>query len=183
MRMPWPALLFCFLALPAQAAELLNVLVEQRGTVYRVELDARFAAPAGRLRTLLTDYPHLDRINPSIHTSEVLAGAGPGRDRVRTVAKVCVAIFCKEIEQVQDLEVAPDGSINATVRPKQSDFRYGFARWRFEEDAAGTRMRFVSEIEPAFWVPPLIGPWLIQRALRAEALESIHNLERLAGKP
>ena len=41
-------------------------------------------------------------------------------------------------------------------------------------------MRFRSEIEPAFWVPPLIGPWLIQRALQAETLKSVANLERLA---
>ena len=54
------------------------------------------------------------------------------------------------------------------------------ARWQFWTEPTATRMRFSSEIEPSFWVPPLIGPWLIRHALYAEALRSVINLERLA---
>lgn len=167
-------------AASGHAGEVLDVVVQRFDQRYVVEIDARFAAPAGRLRALLTDYAHLDRINDSIRRSEVIETNSPQHHCVLTEADVCVAVFCKRIVQVQDVSVLPDGSILATVRPTRSDFSYGVARWDFREEPAGTRMRFRSEIEPAFWVPPLIGPWLVQRALQAEMLKSVANIERLA---
>lgn len=162
------------------AGEVLDVAVQRFDQRYVVEVDARFDAPAERLRMLLTDYAHLDRINASISRSEVIETNSSQHHCVLTEADVCVAVFCKHVVQVQDVSVLPDGNILATMRPTRSDFSYGVARWDFFEEPAGTRMRFRSEIEPAFWVPPLIGPWLIQRALQAEMLKSVANLERLA---
>lgn len=170
-------------SVPAWAAEVLDVAVEHFERRYVVEIDARFDVPAERLRVLLTDFAHLNRINDSIRRSEVIETNSPQHHCVLTEADVCVAMFCKHIVQVQDVSVLPDGNILATVRPTRSDFSYGVARWDFREESGGTRMRFRSEIEPAFWVPPLIGPWLIQRALHAETIKSVANLERLAETP
>jgi len=164
----------------AFAADVLNIDVEQAGSRYAVEAEARFDVPAARLRALLTDYTHLDRINDAIRRSEVLAMTGPQQHRIRTEAWVCVGPFCKDIVQIQDVEVLAGGDILATLRPEGSNFRYGRAHWQFSTAPDGTRMHFRSEIEPAFWVPPFIGPWLIKRALQAEALKSVANLERLA---
>lgn len=163
-----------------RAGEILAVAVERFDQRYVVEIDVRFAAPSERLRAVLTDYAHLDRINDSIRRSEVIEINSPQHHCVLTEADVCVTVFCKHIVQVQDVSVLPDGRILAMVRPTRSDFRYGVARWDFWQEPAGTRMRFRSEIEPAFWVPPVIGPWLIQRALQAETIKSVTNLERLA---
>lgn len=180
MRARAAALCLVVAAPSAGAGEVLDVAVEQFGTRYVAAIDARFDVPAERLRALLTDYPNLGLINDSIQRSEVLETISPRHHCVRTEARVCVALLCKTIVQVQDVSQLPDGDILATVRASRSDFSYGVARWQFQEEAAGTRMRFRSEIEPAFWVPPLIGPWLIRHALQAEALESVANLERLA---
>jgi hypothetical protein len=38
-------------------------------------------------------------------------------------------------------------------------------------------------VEPDFWIPPLIGPWLIKRKLLSETLETVDNLEQLAKNP
>lgn len=164
----------------AGAGEVVNVSVDHFEKRYVVEIDARFNASAERLRELLTDFPNLNRINDSIQSSEVLEINSPQHHCVRTEAKVCVAMLCKTIVQVQDVSVLPDGNLLATIRATRSDFSYGVAHWDFWKEHAMTRMRFRSEIEPAFWVPPLIGPWLIRRALQDEALKSVANLERLA---
>ena len=161
------------------ASEVLQVGVGRVDRRYAVDIDARINAPVERLRVLLTDYPNLARINASIQRSEVLTGAPAQQQRVRIEAHVCVGVFCKNIVQVQDVGVLVDGSILAAIVPQGSDFRYGIARWQFWDEPTGTRMRFHSEIEPAFWVPPIVGPWLIQRALQAETLKSVANLERL----
>ncbi len=174
------AILWLLTIAPALAGEVMNVVVERFENRYVVEVDARFTASVERLRALLTDYPHLNRINDSIQHSEVLEVNSPQHHCVRTEAKVCVAMLCKKIVQVQDVSVLPDGNILATIHATRSDFSYGVARWEFWVEDSMTHMRFRSEIEPAFWVPPIIGPWLIQRALQDEALKSVANLERLA---
>lgn len=162
------------------AGEVLDISVQRDLQRYAVDIDARINAPVESIRVLLTDYPHLSRINDSIHRSEVLERISPQQHKVRIEARVCVGIFCKDLVQVQAVSQLPDGSIFANIIAEESDFRYGIARWQFWPESNRTRMRFHSEIEPAFWVPPIIGPWLIQRALQAETLKSVANLERLA---
>jgi len=174
------ALLWLLGVAQAGAGEVVSVTVERFDQRYVVEIDARFNATTERLRELLTDFPHLSRINDSIQRSEILEINSPQHHCVRTEAQVCVAMLCKTIVQVQDVSVLPDGNLLATIRATRSDFSYGVARWDFWKEVSTTRMRFRSEIEPAFWVPPLIGPWLIRRALHDEALKSVANLERLA---
>ena len=148
--------------------------------VYFVEVDALVNVPEPQARALLTDYNHLGRINEAIEVSEILKTRKPGDYRVRTVTEACIWFYCKRIHQVQDVIEAYDGSVTATVIPQQSDFRHGYARLNLWQEPGGTRVLIRSEVEPDFWIPPIIGPWLIKRKLRSEALESVQNLERVA---
>jgi len=151
--------------------------VERDGEVYRVAVDARIRAPVARVRALLTDYAHLDRLNGAIITSEVMQDYGAGRYRVRIVTRACVWFFCRRVHQVQDVVESGEGTITVRVIPELSDFRHGFARFSIRHDGDGARVTIVSEVEPDFWIPPLIGPWLIKRKLLSEALETVENLE------
>jgi hypothetical protein len=92
-----------------------------------------------------------------------------------------VYFFCKTVHQVQDVTEVPGRYISASVLPAMSDFRHGVARVYMWPEGAHTRIRVLAEVEPDFWIPPLIGPWIISRKLHSEALETMRNLERLAG--
>jgi hypothetical protein len=59
------------------------------------------------------------------------------------------------------------------------DLRYGRARWLFRPAGDQTDFEVSAELEPAFTVPPLIGPWLVKRWLRVETEQSSENLEKL----
>lgn len=167
-------------AATASAADVHVAAASRAGDSYRVSVDAVVSAPLADVRSLLTDYDHLGRINPSIQDSEIVLQRQPGDLRVRTVTDVCVWIYCKRLRQVQDVTEAGDGSIVAIVIPEQSDFNYGYAHLSLWQEAAGTRVRLQGELAPNFWIPPLIGPWLIKRKLVEEALVTIGNLERVA---
>ena len=52
--------------------------------------------------------------------------------------------------------------------------------WEFSEDKGGTHVIYRLTMEPAFWVPPAIGPWMIQRKLRKDAGEAIDRIEEVA---
>ena len=169
-----------FFSAPLAAGSVAHVEVEHRADGrYAVRLNVGIAAPAAKVRALLTDYAHLSRINPAVKKSEILARLGPGAYRVRTVIKACVWFFCVTLRQVQDVTQRPNGDIVAVTLPAQSNFSYGRARWRVHDEHGGTRVSFDAQLQPSFWVPPLIGPWIIERKLRSEALETAARLEKL----
>jgi Polyketide cyclase / dehydrase and lipid transport len=170
-------------AATVSAADVYVAAASYEGDSYHVSVDAVVSAPLADVHSLLTDYDHLGRINPSIQDSEIVLQRQPGDLRVRTVTDVCVWIYCKRLRQVQDVTDAGDGSIVAIVIPEQSDFSYGYAHLSLWQEAAGTRVRLQGDLKPNFWIPPLIGPWLIKRKLIDEALVTISNLERVAPLP
>lgn len=173
-------ILLILLAFTARAGDLYKASVSHQSGSYFVEVDTLVAAPEPIVRRLLTDYDHLSRINPAIETSEILLRRGPGDYQVRTVTLACVWFYCKRIHQVQDVIESADGTVTAVVIPERSDFQHGYARLNVWPEPNGTRVLIRSEVRPDFWIPPLIGPWLIKRKLRSEALETLQNLERVA---
>lgn len=72
------------------------------------------------------------------------------------------------------------GLLEADSDPNNSDFAYGFARWTLSPDSGGTRFELTAELKPAFWVPPVLGPMLIEKGLRKTALDALQGVEREA---
>ncbi len=179
-----PACLFVLLALglatAAVATDPERVTVERDGKTYQVQMSVVLEAPAERVRALLTDYAHLDRVNPAVLESELLAAPAAGVTRVRTTLKSCVWFFCKEIDLVEDLETSPEGDIRAQIVTELSDLKAGQTHWQIRPDGAATRLTYTSTIEPGFWVPPLIGPRAIVKNLRRNLALTAENLERLS---
>ena len=166
----------------ASGSEVYTAAASHQSGSFFVEVDALVGVDVAQTRALLTDYNNLGRVNPAIRESEILLTREPGDYRVRTLTRACVWFYCKHIEQVQDVIESQDGSITAVVVPELSDFRHGYARVNLWQEPGGTRILIRSEVEPDFWIPPLIGPWLIKRKLLSEALETAENLERVAKK-
>jgi len=77
------------------------------------------------------------------------------------------------------------GEIITIAIPEESDFIYNRTRWTLQSVDGGTRVTYEAEIEPDFWMPPLIGPWAIKRKLEVSAAEIGARIEYLAitGKP
>ncbi len=164
----------------AVAGKIFTALVTHQSGSYFVEVDARVSASEDAVRGLLTDYDHLSRVNPAVESSEIIFKRKAGDYQVRTVTKVCIWFYCRRIHQVQNVIESQDGSITAVVIPEKSDFSHGYARVTLWREPAGTRVLIRSEVRPKFWIPPVIGPWLLKRKLRSETLETVQNLERVA---
>lgn len=164
------------------AGEILNSSVTRDGNEYRLSLAARVDAPLALLYQSITDFTNLAAINPSIEESRVLESPGSGRYRVRSVIRVCILIFCKRVVQVQDVTLVDSRTIAATMVPGDGDFRAGLARWELTADGTATELYFTEVFEPDFWVPPLIGPWLIEKELVREVARTATYIEMQAGE-
>jgi hypothetical protein len=176
-----PALLLFPIA--AQAADIQSLAVTRDDSRYHVELEVILQAPAAAAYAAFANPANLPRINPAVQQVQVLEHASDQAARLYTEVRVCALLYCKTLRQTQDMryEARPDGGdLHAEVRPEGSDFRYGRADWSFRPAGPATRLHFSAELEPAFWIPPLIGPWLVQRSLREEAERTSDGIEKLA---
>lgn len=174
-------------AVPTSAFDVQSVVVDHQGDRYRVSMRVTLDAPASATYAVFADPTRLRQVNPAIREVEVMEERGPNLRRIRTRVRACVALFCRHLGQVQDMRYQPTddgGRIEAHLLPDESDFRHGQATWVFRGcEGDHTCLSFDAELEPAFWIPPVLGPWLIERKLREEAIETSRGLERLAGAP
>jgi hypothetical protein len=171
---------FCLLCVPlvAGAGEVLDAQVMEDDGHYRVAISARIDAPLDVVYQVITDFNNLVEINPSIVESNVLLAISPRKHRVETLVRVCILIFCKDVLQVQDIEQVDDSLITAVTLPGASDFKSGTAQWQLTNRGGGTVLRFTQAFEPDFWVPAVIGPWLIERTLVKEMVQTAMVIER-----
>jgi len=176
-------LLGCLCALHgSQAGEVLDSHVGTNGDHYLLRIDMLINAKTDRVRQLLTDYAHLDRLSQSITRSEVLETMPPSY-RIRVTTDGCMLFFCRELVQVQDVTELKDGYIVVTVLPEMSDFTYSRNVWRIRPQDEGTRVTYSSDLVPGFWIPPLIGTSIFKHKLLDETRQLIDNLEQLANLP
>ena len=166
---------------PVRAAELDEVSVARRGDAYEIRVEILMPVAAERVRSVLTDYAHIYRLNPSITETEVLGTVDEGVVRVRTRAETCVMAFCVEAERVEDVRELASGHLRATIVPELSDFSHGTAHWHISPEGPGTRIVYRALMEPDIFVPPLVGSYLLKRVLRREIIATFTRLECIAG--
>ena len=164
----------------ACAGDIIEAKVSNEDKRYFVELEVIINADSDRVYKLLTDYENLTKISDSIKESRLVYSLSDNDHRVQVKTKACVTFFCKTINQIQDVEELPGMVIVTTSIPTKSDVDYAHARWKVTAENGLTRINFNSDLKPSFWIPPVIGPPLIERALRNEALAIITGLEKLA---
>lgn len=163
----------------ASTLDLLEVVHE--GKRYKVTMYARMQTDAAAAYRVFTDYERLPEINDAIIEARVLPDESIApMVRLRTQVRVCIVGICRVFEQLQDMLATPPESLRADVLPEHSNLKFGWAAWRIWQEGDEARLLWEAEIEPDFWVPPLIGPWLIKRKLQQEAIDTANGIERLA---
>jgi hypothetical protein len=166
----------------AHAASIQALSSRRDGGRYTVLLHAHVDASAPAVYSVLADVANWKRLNPDLRQLEILDQHGDGAIGLRTAYEACVLWYCRLIYQVQDMHPAPlanGGDINVLLRPNAGDFRSGQAHWRVRTSGSGTELEFTAEVEPLFSVPPVVGPWLMTRWLRSEAVQTLTNIEAL----
>lgn len=174
----------CLLALITNTAVLANnatqFQVTEDGGVYYIKASVVISAPTDYVRNVLTDYVHIYRLNPSIVENEVLTSPHNDTARVRTKVLGCISSYCEEFERVEDVRVLASGDIRAEIVPEYSQFKYGITLWKIQPVGEHTRLIYEAEIQPGFFIPPLIGSYIVKSRLHDEITTSFIRLEKIA---
>jgi len=163
-----------------RSAELRDVQVELRNERYRLYSESYLDVGRAALYAVLTDFGKFEKFTSAIVESRNIEPDKRGRPGYYARMEGCVLLFCKTFIRTGYLLLSPIAEIVAISIPEESDFIYSRERWQLIPDGEGTIMIYDFELEPAFWVPPVIGPYLIQRALRDGAERAIGRIEVLA---
>ena len=163
------------------AVDIDDLRITKQGRAYQVQMTFGVSASVNQVIAVLTDYGFPDRLDPEVTKREVISRHGEVT-RVRTEARGCVLIFCKDIAFTLDVTVV-EGNIQADVVPEESDFRSGYFHWSVSSsDSGGSYIVFDTIMEPDFFIPPLIGGLLVRKMLRKKTLATVENLEAEAAR-
>jgi len=165
----------------SHAAELESVTVDRDDEGrYVLRSEALFDAPLKPLFELLTDYDQFKRFSSAFTESRNLEPDAEGRPQFYNRVESCVLFFCPVFERYGHLEIDSPSRIHAVVDAERSDFRFSEESWTLSRKGDRTLMVYEFEMEPDFWVPPVIGPFYIRRTLREGAVRAIDRIEAIA---
>ena len=173
-------LLLLVLARPADPADLRTVEVEREDDRYSLMSEAYFDASPEALYRVLIDYDLFEQFSSAYVETRNVERDAAGRPRFFTRMQGCVLLFCRSFIRHGYLLLRPPSEIVAIAEPEDSDFAYSRERWRLEREGNGTLLIYDFEMEPGFWVPPVIGPYVIKRSLRSGGSDAIDRIEALA---
>jgi hypothetical protein len=156
-------------------------VTRQRGR-YMLEAEARLAATPESIYAVLTDYDdnRYSRISRAYKESRYLEPAADGTPLIYTRLEGCALWHCMSLERTERLETEAPYHIKSIVLPESSNFKYSTSEWLLERDGDDTKMIYKLEMEPDFFVPPIVGPWYLKRTLSQGGLRAVMRIERLA---
>lgn len=165
---------------PARAADVLSLNVDEDEGRYIVSFDAVVKAPYAIIYPVMLTPARWPQLSGLIADARVLAELPGGRRKVSMTFHDCILVFCKTFRKVEELSTAGDGRIDTVAIPAQSDFSYASEHWHITADGDNTRIRYRAEMAPNFFVPPLIGPYILKSRMRSLLIHTAENLELLA---
>jgi uncharacterized protein YndB with AHSA1/START domain len=172
--------MFCFAGAGAFAAEVVSVEITRKRKQYFVESETFVEAPVEQVYEVLLDYEHYTRLSSTFKESGYLERNEDGSGIVFTKTEGCILFMCRTMTRVEHLTTVPNREIVLTVIPEQSNLRSGSAAWRFLSEPTGTRLHYRADMEPEFWIPPIIGPLAIRYWLRKGGEATVRRVERAA---
>jgi hypothetical protein len=168
----------------ANAVELRNVAVDRADGRYFMSSEVWFDADLESLYAVFLDYDLSTKFSSFIVESRNLAPDASGRRRFYIRNEGCILFFCKSFERTGHVEQVQYVSIESIADAELSDFYASLESWTFAPEGAGTLVLYTFEFEPKFWIPPLIGPYVMQSKLKSDSVRALHRIEALAqGSP
>ena len=164
----------------AGAADLVSLEVDYKDGRYSMESVIWVDAGADATYEVFSDWDLSTQFSTAIVEARDLDPDEQGRPGFYIRNKGCVLFFCKSLVREGYVETQDDYLLQAYADPEKSDFRFCEESWEFVEQDGGTRVRYMLNFEPDFWVPPGIGPYMIKRKLSSDGGDAIGRIEEIA---
>ena len=162
------------------AVELRDIVVGFDGEVYSVDSEVYFDAPRPAVYAIFADWNLSEQFSSAIVEAYNIAPDADGRRGFYVRNRACFLFYCKSVERRGIVEAVPHTDLVAHADPHESDFEMCDEHWSFRTENGGTLVSYSLRMKPAFWVPPVVGPYVIKNKLRTDGAEALERIERLA---
>lgn len=174
--------LICLLSPASPAAELRALEVDRDTEInqYSLRSVTWFNASPEAMYKVLTDYDLFYKFTSAIVESRNTEEDEAGRPGYYTRMEGCVLMWCRSFIRIGHLTLDPSTRIVANADPERSNFKKSRESWSLSKEGDGTLLVYEFEMVPDFWVPPVIGPFYIKRALQSGGEKAADRIEALA---
>ncbi len=176
----WPLLATLLMMDSTFAAELRDIDVEHDKGRYAVTSEVWFDASVAQVFEVFRQWDLSTQFSSAIVESHDIAADEDGRLGYYVRNEGCVLFFCKSFVRQGLVELELNEELRAVANPAVSDFRMSNETWTFVAEGGGTVVIYNLLMEPDFWVPPGIGPYLIKRKFRNNGGDAIDRIEEIA---
>ncbi len=174
------SLLLLALAAAAPAADLREIEVDRVDGNYTLHSVVWFDAGIDSVYSVFLDWDLAEQFSSVVVEARNMGSDETGDRGFYTRNRACVLFYCKSVERFGSIEYEPVSFIKATTNPEKSDFHLSNETWRFEPEGRGTLITYELEMRPKFWVPPIIGPYVLKKKMRDDGVEALDRIEAIA---
>jgi uncharacterized membrane protein len=147
---------------------------------FRYELVVTLDAPIDRVDEVLRNYADYPSLNHRILSSSVLDRPAPDVVTLETTVELCFGWFCRNVTRVERVEESKYRLL-AVADPERSDVKFSETRSELSPGLHGiTRVKYVTNVVPGFWVPPVGGRRMLLRKLETETRDLFMSVEQKA---
>ncbi len=172
-----PLCLLGLIATCASASASTLVEVERVDAVVRVSATIEARASPGLCFSVLTDFDHMADFLPGLQSTGLVSL--PGEPLLLREVGRPVLGFSSLAADVT-LAVTLDPPHEFTFTRVAGNLRQMSGTWHVAGDATHCTIDYRAEIEPGFWVPPLIGALLIKQQVREQVDALVAEIHRRA---
>ena len=172
------AVLLLLFSSTAFGAELRSVTLEKRDGIYFASSEVWVDAPRRHVYEVLADWNHARNFSTAIVESHNIDADEEGRPGFYIMNKGCVLFYCVTVEREGFVERTPEELVRAVADAAKSDFHISDERWHIDVENHGTRVYYEMQMKPKFWIPPVIGPYVIKRKIGKKGFEVLERIER-----
>jgi ribosome-associated toxin RatA of RatAB toxin-antitoxin module len=175
----FPVALFLVVATACDAQDI-QVRVQRHGDAVIVDVDAHMPGAVRDVWAVFTDYENMASFISNLTASKVLAKKDDTL-QVMQSGRTQVGFMTFGFEAVRAVELVPMKEIRSSL--VSGDFKAYASTTTMAPATGGTRVRHHGEYVPKSWLPPLIGPAVIERETHKQYQEFAAEIERRSSAP
>ena len=162
------------------SASLKKSSIEYKDKKFLYSFEAQINARHDRVLDKLHNFEQWDRLNDNISKSKVLETIPGNKIKRLLTLTQCIFTFCFNLKFVEIVTLSKD-RLEMNIVAGEGNFSAGRAIWEtVSEGTYKTLIRVNATLSPDFWIPPVVGPLVLEKVFLKQIRKTIETIETLA---
>ena len=162
------------------SASLKKSSIEYKDKRFLYSFEAQINARHDKVLDKLHNFEQWDRLNGNISKSKVLETLPGNKIKRLLTLTQCIFTFCFNLKFVEVVTLSKN-KLEMNIVAGEGNFSAGRAIWEtVSEGTYRTLIRVNATLSPDFWIPPVVGPLVLEKVFLKQIRKTIETIETLA---